>query len=79
MFAVAVLCLPIFLSHFSISRGEGLLFMGYYALYTTYLILDASNHEALDEFRSIVLLVVLPLTLLTLAGFVFLARRRRSG
>jgi cation:H+ antiporter len=79
MVAVAVLCLPIFLSQFSISRGEGLLFLGYYALYTTYLILDASSHEAFDEFRTIVMTVVLPLTLLTLAAFTLLGRRRRAG
>jgi cation:H+ antiporter len=79
MVAVAVLCLPIFISRFAITRGEGLLFLGYYVLYTMWLVLDASNHEALDEFRWVVLFVVLPLTLVTLAVFLFLGRRRSSA
>jgi cation:H+ antiporter len=76
MVAVAVLCLPIFISRFSITRGEGLLFLAYYVLYTTYLVLDASHHDALEEFRTIVLFVVLPLTLVTLGAFISLGRRR---
>jgi len=77
MVAVAVLCLPIFISRFSITRGEGSLLLGYYALYTTWLVLDASNHGALDEFRQVVLLVVLPLTLLTFLGFTLMGWKRR--
>jgi cation:H+ antiporter len=69
MVAVAVLCLPIFFSHFSITRWEGLLFLAYYGLYATYIILDSANHDAVDGFRTLVLTIVLPLTLLTLAGF----------
>ncbi|HSJ23614.1 MAG TPA: calcium/sodium antiporter [Longimicrobiales bacterium] len=78
MVAVALLCLPIFITRFSISRIEGLLFLGYYALYTTYLVLDASGHDALDEYRAVVLLIVLPLTLLTLAGFIVRGRLQRD-
>jgi cation:H+ antiporter len=81
MVAVAVLCLPIFITHFSITRWEGLLFLAYYALYTTWLVLDATGHQALDEYRHVVLTVVLPLTLLTLAGFVVRSRggAQRTG
>jgi cation:H+ antiporter len=77
MIAVAVLCLPIFISRFAINRWEGLLFLTYYMLYTTYIILDATAHDALDEYRSIVLVIVLPLTLLTLAGFMVRSRTAR--
>jgi cation:H+ antiporter len=71
MVAVAILCLPIFLSHFSITRLEGFIFLSYYVIYTTYIILDASNHAAFDTFRQIVTTIVLPITLLTLIGFSF--------
>jgi cation:H+ antiporter len=74
MVAVAFLCLPIFISRFSITRWEGLLLLAYYALYTTWLVLDATGHQALDEYRRVVLTIVLPLTLLTLAGFLVRSR-----
>jgi cation:H+ antiporter len=78
MLAVAVLCLPIFIGY-SINRWEGLLFISYFALYTTYLILDAAHHDVPVQYRGF-LLVVLPLTLLTLILFRARARRaRRSG
>jgi cation:H+ antiporter len=78
MVAVAVLCLPIFITQFSISRGEGLLFLAYYAVYTAYLILDASSHEALEEFGTVIVRVVLPITLATLLAFIWRARRSRN-
>ena len=69
MVAVAILCLPIFLSKYTISRWDGTLFVAYYVLYTLYLILDATDHEILPGYRTTVLLIVLPLTLLTVLGF----------
>jgi cation:H+ antiporter len=70
MIAVALLCLPIFITQFTITRWEGLVFLAYYALYTTYIILDAAaGHDAVARFRTLVLTIVLPLTLLTLIGF----------
>jgi cation:H+ antiporter len=71
MVAVAVLCLPIFITGYSISRWEGILFLGYYALYTGYLVLDAADHAGLSEYRTLMLTVVVPLTVLTLVGFTF--------
>jgi cation:H+ antiporter len=71
MVAVALLCLPIFLTHFTITRWEGLLFLGYYVMYATWLVLDAAQHHAATGFRDVVLTIVLPLTLLTVIGFSF--------
>jgi cation:H+ antiporter len=81
MVAVAVLCLPIFLSHFSITRWEGLLFLAYYGLYATYLVLDSAGHDAVTNFSTIVMTIVLPLTLATLIGFSFRSwlRERQGG
>jgi cation:H+ antiporter len=78
MLAVAVLCLPIFIGY-SINRWEGILFLGYYALYATYLFLQASRHDALLQYRGFIF-VVLPLTLITLLSMRAYARRtRRRG
>jgi cation:H+ antiporter len=67
MTAVAVACLPIFFTGMSIARWEGGLFLGYYAAYTSYLVLAATEHDALPAFSSVMLLAVLPLTAVTLA------------
>ncbi len=67
MLAVAVACLPVFTRGRLIPRWEGLLFLLYYGAYTTYLVLDATGHEAKDGYRSVMLRFVVPITALTLA------------
>ena len=66
MIAVAIACLPIFATGHRIARWEGALFLGYYAVYLTYLILAATRHDALHRFGSTMLGFVLPLTGVTL-------------
>jgi cation:H+ antiporter len=66
MTAVAVACLPIFFTRHSISRWEGAVFLLYYAAYTGFLILDASDHDMLPEFSWAMRAFVLPITALTL-------------
>lgn len=78
MIAVAVACLPIFLADHRIERWAGLLFLAYYGIYTTFLVLDARQHEALPELRQAMLTFVLPLTAITLVA-VMLRTRRRAG
>jgi cation:H+ antiporter len=46
MLAVALACLPVFLTGREIARWEGGLFLGYYVAYTAYLILAAQQHDA---------------------------------
>ena len=67
MLAVAVACLPIFLSGHQISRWEGCLFLAYYAAFTAYLFLRAAEHDALAPFSAAMAWFVIPITLLTLA------------
>ncbi|MBE9110444.1 calcium/sodium antiporter, partial [Nodosilinea sp. LEGE 07298] len=67
MLAVALACLPIFLTGNVISRWEGGLFSGYYVAYTAFLILRAADHESLGLFSRVMLLFVIPLTVITLA------------
>jgi len=50
-----------------ISRGEGILFLGYYTAYTLYLILAATHHDALPVFSSVMIWFVIPITVITLA------------
>lgn len=66
MIAVAIACLPIFVHGHALLRFEGVIFLLYYAAYTTYVILKASEHDALDEFSMVMRFFVVPLTLLTL-------------
>jgi len=75
MLAVAVACLPIFLSGHVINRWEGGVFFAYYVAYTAYLVLDAQQHDALHGFTRVMGWFVLPLTALTLA--ILLARGLR--
>ncbi|CAN5748157.1 hypothetical protein BH23GEM10_BH23GEM10_08800 [soil metagenome] len=56
------------------ARWEGLVFLGYYAAYDTFLGLHATNHSMVDEFSAALLFFVLPITLLTLV--ITLVRRR---
>ncbi len=66
MIAVAIACLPIFMTGHRIERWEGALFITYYAAYLAYLVLDATGHDALDTYSNVMLLFVIPLTAITL-------------
>ncbi len=88
MLAVAIACLPVFFNGFEINRWEGALFVGYYIAYVTYLVLKATEHDALPLYSGAMLVFVLPITGVTLlvsAGFAWrrqrnpLVQRRSSG
>jgi cation:H+ antiporter len=69
MLAVAVACLPVFFTGYSIARWEGALFLGCYIAYTAYLIMDATGHDALPAFSHVMLMFVLPLLAVTILVF----------
>jgi len=71
MLAVAVACLPIFFSGYSIARWEGGLFLGYYVAYTTFLILAAAEHDTLTGFSNSMLYFIMPLTIITVLVVLF--------
>ncbi len=77
MLAVAVACVPIFLTGRSIERWEGAVFLFYYVAYTLYVVLAAQHHDALDAFSAAMLWFVLPLTALTLV--IAMLRTRTSA
>jgi cation:H+ antiporter len=67
MIAVAIACLPIFFTGYRIARWEGALFLAYFVAYTLYLILDATEHDALPAYSTVLIQFVAPLTGVTLA------------
>jgi cation:H+ antiporter len=77
MLAVALACLPVFMTGREIARWEGGVFLGYYVAYVTYLIMAARQHDALQAFSGLMLGFVVPLTLVTLV--VVFIRRPASG
>ena len=77
MLAVALACLPIFITGREIARWEGVVFLLYYAAYTAYLILASQAHDVLPQFSAVMLYFVVPLTVITMS--VSLLRHRRAG
>lgn len=68
MSAVALACVPVFMTGREIARWEGAVFLGYYVAYVAYLVLAAQKHEALGAFSGAMLSFVLPLTVITLVA-----------
>jgi cation:H+ antiporter len=77
MITVALACLPLFFTGNRISRWEGALFFGYYIAYTAFLILSASQHQALPLFSRVMMSFVIPLTFITLLILVVQAVRKK--
>jgi cation:H+ antiporter len=68
MLAVALACLPVFMTGREIARWEGGVFLGYYVAYVAYLILAAQQHDALQPFSGLMMGFVVPLTVVTLVA-----------
>jgi len=66
MIAVSFVCLPIFFTGQIIDRWEGGIFLAYYAIYLTYLVLDATRSPLAPGFGTIVLYLAIPLTVIVL-------------
>jgi cation:H+ antiporter len=78
MIAVALACLPMFVAGRQIGRVKGLIFLAYYAVYITYLILGSQDHDALPAFSRIMIGFVLPLTIVTLVAMVIRDQSSRN-
>lgn len=76
MLAVALACMPVFLTGREIARWEGAVFVLYYVAYVAYLILAAQQHDALRTYTLAMTGFVLPLTVITL--MVVLLQRRTT-
>ena len=66
MLAASVACLPILAHKHQLAPWKGMVFLGYYAAYTLYLMLYASRHAALPYYSGLMLWIVIPLTVLTI-------------
>lgn len=69
MLAAAVALLPVAFTGFAIARWEGVLFVGLYIVYTGYVVLTATAHDALEGFTAVMAWFVLPLIAATLISF----------
>jgi len=78
MVFVALVCMPVFYVDDNVSRGEGVLFLSYYMLYTAYLILDASHSSVLPAVTLFVSFYI-PLTFIGLIMFTVRARRLKRN
>jgi cation:H+ antiporter len=79
MVAVAVACLPVFTTGHRIARWEGAFFLFYYVAYVGYLVLNATQHHLVNEFRAGFWFFVLPLTVVTLAVSILRHFRERAA
>lgn len=79
MLAAAVALAPVIFTGFTIQRWEGALFLTLYAAYTTFLVLDATGHQALTGFTSALLFFALPLVLITLTATLAHDLKRRTA
>jgi cation:H+ antiporter len=74
MIAVAVACLPIFANGYVLARWEGIAFLLGYALYLTWLVLDATEHGSRDSYGNVVLYFVVPIVTVTIATLWYRSR-----
>jgi cation:H+ antiporter len=79
MIAVALALLPVAFTGRRIGRAEGALFFAYYMAYLLYLMLAATDHDALPLFSFVMLAFVVPVTALTLIVLGIDALRRERG
>jgi len=78
MVFVALVCMPVFYVDDDVSRGEGVLFLSYYVIYTAYLILEASKSSILPGITLFVSFYI-PLTFIALVMFTVRAARLKRN
>jgi cation:H+ antiporter len=66
MLAASIALLPIAFTGFIVARWEGGMFVALYVAYTAYLVLAATDHDALEGLTAVMLWFVLPLVAVTL-------------
>ncbi|MGB9373426.1 MAG: calcium/sodium antiporter [Jiangellales bacterium] len=79
MVAAALALLPVAFTGFRLSRAEGALFVALYVAYTAYLLLAATEHDALSGLTTAMLWFVLPLVAVTLVALALIEARRLRG
>ena len=69
MVATALALLPIAFTGFVIARWEGWVFIGLFTAFIVYVVLAATEHDALTGFSSVMLWFVIPILAVTLIAF----------
>ena len=64
MVAVSIMCIPIFIAGFDITKFDGAILLFYYGSYLTYLVLDAVGSSFEQTMETIMLYGVIPATLI---------------
>tara|TARA_R110000868_G_scaffold383578_2_gene650594 strand:- start:10189 stop:11274 length:1086 start_codon:yes stop_codon:yes gene_type:complete len=64
MLAVSIVCIPIFVAGFNLTRMDGFLFLFYYFSYLVYLTFDAIESSFIQQIESIFIWVVIPATII---------------
>jgi cation:H+ antiporter len=64
MVAVSIMCIPIFIAGFDITKLDGAILLFYYSSYLTYLVLDAVGSSYEQKMEMIMLYGVIPATLI---------------
>lgn len=77
MIAAAVACLPVFANGYVLARWEGITFLFGYALYLTWLVLDATEHGSRDSYGNVVLYFVVPIVTVTIATLWYRGRNQQ--
>lgn len=68
MIAAAVALAPVAFTGFTVARWEGTLFVLLYAAYVGYVVLNATDHDALEGFSLVMAVFVLPLVVVALVA-----------
>lgn len=82
MLGVTTACLPLFFHGYRIGRLMGAVFLTFYACYILHIVLNATDHDALGSYESLMGRFVLPTTAVVigiLTVFGFRARRARAN
>lgn len=79
MVLVAFVLLPVVFTGFVVDRWEGAVLLGYFAAYVGFVLLDATNHDALPVLSGTLLWFALPITALVLTVTTLHEVRRRTG
>ncbi len=65
MLAIAIACLPPFITGNVLARWEGAVFVGYYIAYAVYRVLAELKHESTETFGQVIIWFAVPLTVVT--------------
>jgi len=79
MVVTAIAVLPIIFTGYAVQRWEGAVFFGLYIAFTTYLVLNATEHQALTGFTQVMVFFVLPLVLIAIITTVVYDAHRRTN